>query len=198
MPSAVKQTGENLLKSTVWLTGADLVLFNLADIGAPIRPQGFGTQFGPNQTVEVIYVSDHSLPPFTNLPKSIAGLTKGDSITYKEGLEAYALVYVCAQVKPLPPPIQLGGHGGPMLSYAIEPPREAALRLLAHELAHVRQGWMLNTIFAAEYERSMPYEQSTYEKIAYQVAEKFMKQERVHIRNGAFDRYLPNWVTSTK
>jgi hypothetical protein len=38
MPSAVKQTGENLLRCTGKLTGADLVLFNLADIGGPIRP----------------------------------------------------------------------------------------------------------------------------------------------------------------
>ena len=100
MPSAVKQTGENLLQCTVKLTGADLVLFNLADVGAPIRPQGFGTQFGPNQSVEAIYVSDHSMPPFATLPASVYGVTPSDGTKYKEGVEAYGLVFVCAETNP--------------------------------------------------------------------------------------------------
>jgi len=195
MPSAVKQTGENLLQCTVKLTGADLVLFNLADVGAPIRPQGFGTQFGPNQSVEAIYVSDHSMPPFATLPASVYGVTPSDGTKYKEGVEAYGLVFVCAETKS-PPPMRM--PGGVLVTLAVETPRDKALRLLAHELAHVRQAWMLNTNFAAEYERSLPYERSIYEKIAFQVAEEFMKQERAHIRNSAFDRFLPNWVISTK
>jgi hypothetical protein len=184
------------MKTTIKLTGSDLALFNLADVGSPIRRSGFGTQFGPRQSVDATFHSVLSLSPFASLRIGVGGFL--EKFSYKEGVEAYALLHVLAEVRPPAPPIRLGGLSGPLLSVAVESPREDAARLLAHELAHVRQAWMLNEIADKEYERAGPYDQNIFEQIAYSVADKFIAQNRSRIKQGAFDRFLPNWVTSAK
>jgi hypothetical protein len=85
-----------------------------------------------------------------------------------------------------------------MLSVAIEPPREQTVRLLAHELAHVRQAWMLSRDFDDQYKQAGPYNQNIYEKAAYSVADRFMNQNRSRIKAGTFDRLLPSWITQAK
>jgi hypothetical protein len=181
------------MKQKVLLAAQDLTKFNLQDYGEPIRPVGFGTQFGPRQTVEVVYHSNRVGPPFATLPLSVVGFMERHS--FKEGVDATALVHVLAEVTAPPAPSRGRIEN---LSKVSGTSRENAIRPLVHELAHVRQAWLLAQDYDKQYLAAGPYERNIFETVAYWVAERYVNQNRSGINSGLYDRYLPDWVTQAK
>ena len=72
------------------------------------------------------------------------------------------------------------------------------MRLLVHELAHVRQAWMLPRDFDTQYKNAGPYNGNIFETAAFSFADRFVTQYRARINQGLFDKYLPKWITDAK
>lgn len=178
----------------IYLVNRDLMAFNLDSRESPIRPDGFGKNFGPQQIVDVVFNSDRSGPAWAKASPNSGGFM--ERYSFQGGVRAYGLVYVLASLdaaeKPLIGPHRKKGEG--MLSMSLGDPREETIRNLVHELAHVRQAWMLPQDYATQYQRSGPYNGNLFETAAFSLADRFVTQNRVRIKEGGFDRYLPAWI----
>jgi hypothetical protein len=177
-------------EQTLKLANHDLMVFNLDSYKGPISPSGFGKQFGPQQNVDVVFTSDRTGPKWAAIDPQAGGFM--DHYSFKEGGPAYGKVYVLAELTTRSK--MMRGRNQAMLSMAIDPKLETIM-CLVHELVHVRQAWLLPQDYNIQYQKAGPYGNNLFEQAAYSFAGRFVEQNQARIKQGQFDKYLPNWAT---
>ena len=195
------------MEQTITVSGKELIELN----------PGFGSRFGPVQVVDVVYCNDRSSPIWKREGEASAGFMA--QVLFQENVRAYAQIYVYvvkggspgARVDPL-------GSGQPGAFSG----RAYAVETLVHELVHVEHGWLhggqanFDQVYAKEYQRARTallkqnpflgcdparlnrgaYHNNVFESLAFRRAREFVAACAAKIRAGAFDRYLPSWVTA--